>query len=77
MLNINLRHNEELMQKCKKLREYAQFVAKIRIYLQKGYETDRAIDCATDDCIKEEILAGIEIDLVFRPSSNLKCTNKI
>ena len=36
MLNINYGHNRKLMEKCKRLEEYAIFIATIRKY-QKAY----------------------------------------
>ena len=34
-LNINEGHNKELMEQCRTLREYAQYVAKVRKYKQE------------------------------------------
>jgi DNA-binding NarL/FixJ family response regulator len=57
MLNINYGHNKELMEKCRKLEEYAIFVARLREYA-KEYPSrlDMAITKAIDDCIAEGIL---------------------
>lgn len=58
MLNINFGHNRELMKKCKRLREYAIFVSKVRQYLEEDIEhSEQAITRALDDCIAEGILA--------------------
>ena len=54
-LNINDGHNKELMEQCQILREYAQYVAKVRKYT-KEMELDAAVECAVDECIREEIL---------------------
>ena len=59
VLNINIGYNKEVMEKCKKLKEYALFIAKIRDYLQEGYNIDRAVDFAIDECIAEGILEQI------------------
>lgn len=59
MLNINYGHNRELMERCKRLREYAQFIARIREYLDGGTGIDEALDQAVNDCIREGILEDI------------------
>lgn len=57
MLNINYGHNKELMEKCRKLEEYAIFVAKLREYAKEyPNRLDMAITKAIDDCIAEGIL---------------------
>ena len=55
MLNVNEGHNEELMQQCQTLREYAQYVARVRKYAAK-MELDDAVKLAVDECIEEGIL---------------------
>ena len=54
-LNINEGHNRELMEQCQILREYAQYVAKVRNYT-KEMELDAAVENAVNECIQEEIL---------------------
>ena len=54
-LNINDGHNKELMEQCQTLREYAQYVTKVRKYT-KEMELDAAVECAVDECIREGIL---------------------
>ena len=56
VLNINLGYNREVMEKCKKLKEYAQFIARIRKYLDENNSIEVAVDKATDECIAEGIL---------------------
>lgn len=46
------------MEKCKKLKEYVQFIAKIREYLDKGYPVELAVDKAIEECIENGILSG-------------------
>ena len=36
-LNINEGHNKELMEQCRTLREYAQYVAKVRKYTKENF----------------------------------------
>ena len=59
VLNINLGYNKEVMEKCKKLKEYAQYIARVRIFLDAGFDIETAIDKATDECIAEGILEQI------------------
>lgn len=59
VLNINLGYNKEVMEKCKKLKEYAQYIARVRKYLEIKYDIEAAIDKATDECIAEGILEQI------------------
>lgn len=59
MLNVNLGHNKELMGRCRKLNEYASFIARIRGYLDRKYNLADAVSKAADECIEEGILADI------------------
>lgn len=59
MLNINLGHNRELMERCLKLKEYSIFIAEIRNRLRQGVTLDAAADGAIDYCIQEGILAEV------------------
>lgn len=56
VLNINEGHNALLMEHCKTLREYAQYVAKVRKYTA-DLSLNEAVERAVDECIKENILA--------------------
>ncbi len=55
-LNINEGHNCELMQHCRKLKEYAQYVAKVRKYAEQ-LPLEDAVERAVTECIRENILA--------------------
>jgi hypothetical protein len=60
MLNINYGHNRELMQKCRRLEEYALFVSKVREHATNTPKNlSEAIERAVDECIEEGILADI------------------
>ncbi len=59
LLNINYGHNRELMEKCRRLEEYAIFVARVRGYIKKENNTKKAITRAMDECIREGILHDI------------------
>ena len=56
VLNINEGHNALLMEHCQTLKEYSQYVAKVRKYAA-GMPLDQAIEYAVNECIKENILA--------------------
>ena len=57
MLNVNDGHNLELMEHCRTLKEYAQYVAKVRKYVSKNISLEEAVTRAVDECIEEGILA--------------------
>lgn len=59
VLNINLGKNKELMERCRILKEYAQFIATVRNYMAKDMEREEAVERAVDDCIRNEILSDI------------------
>lgn len=58
VLNINEGYNKELMEQCRILKEYAQYVAKVRQYTSlSGISLEEAIESAIDECISEGVLA--------------------
>ena len=59
VLNINLGHNRKLMEKCKALKEYAQFIAMIRENVGAGMVFEKAVENAVDNCIEKGILSEI------------------
>ena len=59
VLNVNYGHNKELMERCKTLKEYAQFIAEIRKNLACGMNAWEAVELAVDECIRNNILAEI------------------
>ena len=56
MLNINFGHNKELMEKCRTLREYSQYVDRVRKYA-KRMQIEEAVERAVTECTREGILA--------------------
>ena len=56
MLNINFGHNQELMDKCQTLKEYSQYVDRVRKYA-KRMQIEEAVERAVTECIREGILA--------------------
>ena len=59
MLNINRGHNKELMNKCRRLWEYSEFVSEVEEQLKAGLSRDEAIQSAIDHCIEQGILTDI------------------
>ena len=55
-LNINEGHNQELMEQCQTLREYARYVNCVRKYA-KELELNEAVKLAVDECIRNNILS--------------------
>ena len=56
VLNVNEGHNADLMQHCSMLKEYAQYVARVRHYAS-DMPLNQAVKPAVDECIREGILA--------------------
>lgn len=56
MLNINYGHNSRLMEKCRVLKEYSEFVDITRMYLREGKSTEETLSGAVDYCIENGIL---------------------
>ena len=59
MVNINLGHNKELMERCRKLKEYAYFVEAVRAETDAGAPLEEAAETALNRCLKEGILTDI------------------
>lgn len=60
MLNINKGHNQELMNACHTLRDYSEYVARIRTYSAEMPLTD-AVEKAITECIHENILRDFSL----------------
>ena len=56
MLNINVGYNKELLEKCRILGEYAQYVDRVRKYAAQ-MELNDAVERAITECIQKGILA--------------------
>ena len=56
MYNINLGQNKEILDACQTLKEYAQYVSKVREYAEKMPFAE-AVEIAINDCIQNGILA--------------------
>lgn len=59
VLNINRGHNRELMEKCRRLREYSEFIAQIRAGLKEGLSIKNAINIAMDNCQEQGVLTDL------------------
>ena len=57
MLNINDGNNEELKESCQVLKEYMQYVNRVRMYIQRdSLNLSDAVELAVTECIREGIL---------------------
>ncbi len=56
VLNINAGNNAELLGRCKTLREYMQYIERVRKYAMQ-MPIEEAVECAITECIEEGILA--------------------
>ena len=54
-VNINLGKNQQLLEQCQTLKEYAIYVKKVRTYA-KSMKVEEAVDRAVTECINEGIL---------------------
>ena len=55
-LNVNEGYNQKLMEQCQILKEYAQYVARVRKYAAE-MKLEDAVERAVSECVREEILA--------------------
>ena len=65
VININLPANHKLLEKCRPLYEYSWFIQRIKDYMAKEKDLDKAITQAIKDCEKE----GIMVDFVHKHGS--------
>ena len=56
MLNINLGHNDDLMEKCSTLKQYATLVDKIKDGIKRGLDVENSIIEAVNWCIANDVL---------------------
>lgn len=56
MININKGHNQDLMEKCRMLKDYSLFIDKVREYEKTKKTLKEAIDEASVYCIKHDIM---------------------
>lgn len=61
MLNINRGHNQELLEKCRRLWEYSEFISEVNDSLVKGHSLKRAINDAMKNCIDKGVMRDILI----------------
>ena len=57
VININRGHNKKMMEQCGRLREYSEFVGRVREALESELPLSQAVDQAVESCIQDEILA--------------------
>lgn len=59
MININYGHNQELMEHCRRLKDYAVFIDRVRENEKQGTLLADAVGQAVKSCIEEGILEDI------------------
>ena len=57
VLNVSVGYNKILMERCRQLSDYAQFVSEVRKRLSKKIPLSEAVNEAVEDCIQRGILA--------------------
>ncbi len=58
MYNINVGHNKELLDKCMALKDYANYVGKVKAKLAAGQKINEAVAQSVDEAISENLLDG-------------------
>ena len=53
--NVNMGMNQQLLEACTALKEYAEYVAAVRSYLEY-LPVEEAVECAVTECIEKGIL---------------------
>ena len=59
VLNINAGRNNDMMRKCRRLSDYAEFIAQIRWKMDEGWSLEEATEISIKRCIDRGILADI------------------
>lgn len=59
ILNINRGHNHELLEKCRRLGEYTEFVSKVRKHLIHGIPIETAVKQAIQESLEQNILVDV------------------
>ena len=57
VLNVNYGRNPALMEQCRTLADYAQYVALVRKYKSEMGSLEAAVRRAVDECIANDVLA--------------------
>ncbi|MCI8334981.1 MAG: hypothetical protein HFH25_10445 [Lachnospiraceae bacterium] len=56
VLNINRGHNRELVEKCRRLWEYSEFIAEVNDRLSRNLSLKAAVAEAIESCVRKGIL---------------------
>ena len=56
MLNINYGKNQQLMDTCEPLKEYAWLVDTVRLYQNEKLDLDAAVDAAIDEMPEDYVI---------------------
>ena len=59
MLNINYGHNQAIMERCRRLKDYSEFIEEIRRNLRAGMVLEDAVEQGIEACMNRGILEDI------------------
>ena len=59
VLNINYGHNQAIMERCRRLKDYSEFIEEIRRNLRAGMVLEDAVEQGIEACIRRGILEDI------------------
>lgn len=59
VLNINKGHNQDIMNRCRCLADYAAFIQMVKDNLKQGMRLIHAVEKAINECVEKEILADV------------------
>lgn len=59
MININKGQNQSLMDRCKPLADYSEFVSRVRSNMVAGMSKEDAVEGAIDSCIADGVMVEI------------------
>lgn len=56
MINVNKGSSSELMDRCRPMADYSEFIYRVRDNIRRGYTKEKAVDLAIDSCIDDHIM---------------------
>ncbi len=59
VLNINAGRNHDMMRKCRRLSDYAEFIGQIRWKMDEGWSLEEATEISIKQCIERGILTDV------------------
>lgn len=59
MINVNKGYNTALMEHCKPMADYSEFIFRVREYVRQEPSKESAVKRAIEECIRDDILADM------------------